>query len=56
MPAPIISKEVVLDRLTVAFRRHGYDGASVAPFTAKVSRDDIVRANNGGYIGPAADY
>jgi general secretion pathway protein G len=34
----------------------GKDGASVAPFTAKVSRDDIVRASNGGYIGPAADY
>jgi AcrR family transcriptional regulator len=30
MPAPIISKEEVLDRLTVAFRRHGYDGASIA--------------------------
>lgn len=34
----------------------GEDGSSVAPFTAKASRDDIVRANNGGYIGPAADY
>lgn len=34
----------------------GKDGASVAPFTAKASRDDIVRANNGGYLGPAADY
>lgn len=34
----------------------GKDGASVAPFTAKASRDDIVRASNGGYIGPAADY
>ena len=30
MPAPIISKDEVLDRLTVAFRQHGYDGASVA--------------------------
>lgn len=34
----------------------GKDGASVAPFTAKASRDDIVRANNGGYIGLAVDY
>ncbi len=34
----------------------GKDGASVPPFTAKASRDDIVRASNGGYIGPAADY
>ena len=34
----------------------GKDGSSVPPFTAKESRDDIVRANNGGYIGLAADY
>lgn len=34
----------------------GKDGASAAPFTAKNSHDDIVRANNGGYIGPAIDY
>ncbi len=34
----------------------GKDGASAAPFTAKAGRDDIVRANNGRYIGPAADY
>ena len=34
----------------------GKDGTSVAAFTAKASWDDIVRANNGGYIGPAADY
>ena len=29
----------------------GRDGASVSPFTAKASRDDIVRAYNGGYYG-----
>ncbi len=34
----------------------GKDGKSRSPFTAKHSRDDIVRANNGGYIGLAADY
>jgi len=34
----------------------GKDGASVPPFTAKASRDDIVRANNGRYIGLAAAY
>lgn len=34
----------------------GPDGRSVPPFTAKQSRDDIVRANNGGYIGYAQDY
>lgn len=35
---------------------NGADGESVSPLTAKASRDDIVRANNGAYIGLAADY
>lgn len=34
----------------------GADGKSVAPFTAKASRDDIVRCNNGGFYGYAVDY
>lgn len=34
----------------------GPDGRSVGPLTAAQSRDDIVRANDGRYIGPAADY
>ena len=34
----------------------GKDGASVSPLTAKSSRDDIVRANDGGYIGLAEKY
>ena len=34
----------------------GPDGASVAPLTATTSRDDIVRGNNGAFIGVAADY
>ncbi len=34
----------------------GPDGASVKPLTAAASRDDIVRANNGAFIGVAADY
>ena len=34
----------------------GPDGASVAPLTAMQSRDDIVRGNNGSFIGVAADY
>lgn len=34
----------------------GPDGASVGPLTAKASRDDILRANNGRYIGPASKY
>lgn len=34
----------------------GADGNSQAPFTAKVSQDDIVRANNGAFIGLAQNY
>ncbi len=34
----------------------GADGKSAAPLTAKDSRDDILRANNGRYIGPAVKY
>ena len=34
----------------------GKDGASVGPLTAAKSRDDIVRANNGDFIGRAEDY
>lgn len=34
----------------------GPDGLSVAPFTAAQSRDDIVRANDGGYVGLADNY
>ena len=34
----------------------GRDGRSRPPFTARHSRDDIVRCNNGGYIGLASEY
>ena len=34
----------------------GRDGDSVAPFTAKKSRDDIVRANDGQFVGLASEY
>lgn len=34
----------------------GKDGASKLPFTNPVSFDDIVRCNNGRYVGLAADY
>jgi general secretion pathway protein G len=34
----------------------GQDGESVTPFKAEASRDDIVRANNGRYIGLVSDY
>ncbi len=35
---------------------HGPDGRSVSPLTARHSRDDLVRANNGRFIGVAEDY
>lgn len=34
----------------------GADGKSTGPLSAKVSRDDIVRANNGAFIGLGEDY
>lgn len=34
----------------------GKDGRSVSPLTAKHSRDDIVRASNGRFIGKATDF
>ena len=34
----------------------GKDGKSTAPLTAKISQDDIIRANNGGYVGLVSGY
>jgi general secretion pathway protein G len=34
----------------------GPDGDTKPPLTAQPSRDDIVRANDGGFIGKAVDY
>ena len=34
----------------------GKDGASASPLTAKASGDDVIRANDGGYIGLASGY
>lgn len=34
----------------------GKDGESVGPLTAKASRDDVIRASNGRFVGLAADY
>lgn len=34
----------------------GPDGQTQAQFTAARARDDIVRANNGDYVGPARDH
>ncbi len=34
----------------------GKDGSSSGPFTAQASRDDIVRANNGSFVGPVSNF
>lgn len=34
----------------------GPDGRSQPPLTAQASHDDIIRAGNGAYIGPASEY
>ena len=34
----------------------GPDGGTSAPLTAAASQDDVVRANNGSFIGSAKDY
>ena len=34
----------------------GKDGESVGPLTAKASRDDVIRASNGRFVGLASDY
>jgi len=34
----------------------GKDGKSAPPLTSKWSKDDLVRANNGGYVGLVSNY
>ncbi len=34
----------------------GPDGKSTPPLTAKASRDDIIRANDGSFVGPASEF
>ena len=34
----------------------GQNGASLPPLVAPVSQDDVIRANNGGFVGLASDY
>lgn len=34
----------------------GADGETAIPFTARASQDDVVRANDGGYIGLASKF
>ena len=51
-------KDGNLNRLNTDFDLYsmGEDGASAGPLSAKKSRDDIVRANNGAFIGLGEDY
>jgi len=50
------------DRFLVPINTHfdlysmGPDGQSVSPLTAKQSQDDIIWANDGAYLGVAANY
>jgi len=34
----------------------GRNGATLPPVIAPVSQDDVIRANNGGFVGLASDY
>jgi general secretion pathway protein G len=34
----------------------GKDGKTAAPLTAKASRDDVIRANDGRFIGLGSEY
>jgi general secretion pathway protein G len=34
----------------------GQDGTTLPPLIAPVSHDDVIRANNGGFVGLATDY
>ena len=66
-PAPSNNKESGKDKMRKDRSLHpvntdfdlysmGKDGKSVAAFTAKVSQDDIVRANNGRFFGLVSAY
>jgi general secretion pathway protein G len=34
----------------------GKDGESVEPLTAQKSHDDVIRANDGGFVGLAVEF
>ncbi len=57
-PPGLIRKDLSLHPLNSTYDlcSKGKDGQSQAPLTASASRDDIIRANDGGYIGPASGY
>jgi general secretion pathway protein G len=57
-PPGAVRKDKFLVPLNMDFDLYsmGRDRDSKPPLTAKVSRDDIIRANNGDYVGPASGY
>lgn len=57
-PAGQIRKDHALHPLNSTYDLYskGKDGQSQPPLTAITSRDDIIRANDGGYVGPASGY
>jgi general secretion pathway protein G len=57
-PPGAVRKDKFLVPLNVDFDLYsmGQDGDSKPPLTAQVSKDDIIRANDGDYVGPASGY
>lgn len=57
-PPPGSRKDRFLVPINTTFDLYsmGPDGASAPPLTAAKSLDDIVRGNDGGYVGPARSY
>jgi general secretion pathway protein G len=57
-PLGLVRKDLSLVPLNSTYDLYskGKDGQSQPALTASVSRDDIIRANDGGYIGPASGY
>ncbi len=57
-PSGKVRKDLSLHPLNSTYDLYskGKDGQSQAPLTAKASLDDIIRANDGGYIGLASGY
>jgi general secretion pathway protein G len=58
VPIGLVRKDKFLVPLNTGFDLYsmGPDGKSKPPLTAKDSWDDIIRANDGGFIGLASEY
>jgi general secretion pathway protein G len=57
-PPGNIRKDHALHPLNTTFDLYskGRDGQSNPPLTAAASQDDVIRANDGGYVGLASNY